>query len=162
MAIALTRTTGHRVKSTLEPQVAQALLRAELGDVFSILGMHATAEGLLVRVFLPDAAAVRILERGGEGLAYEANKTHSEGVFEASIVERRELFSYEIEIVDHLGVESRCRDPYSFWPQLASKDQYLFNEGTHHRAYDVLGAHPRRASAARRRNRWGVFRGVGP
>jgi 1,4-alpha-glucan branching enzyme len=144
MAIALTRTTGHRVKSTLEPQVAQALLRAELGDVFSILGMHATAEGLLVRVFLPDAAAVRILERGGEGLAYEANKTHSEGIFEASIVERRELFSYEIEIVDHLGVESRCRDPYSFWPQLASKDQYLFNEGTHHRAYDVLGAHPRR------------------
>jgi hypothetical protein len=70
MAIALTRTTGHRVKSTLEPQVAQALLRAELGDVFSILGMHTIAEGLLVRVFLPNAAAVRILERGGEGLAY--------------------------------------------------------------------------------------------
>jgi 1,4-alpha-glucan branching enzyme len=83
------------MKSTLEPQVAQALLRAELGDVFSILGMHTTAEGLVVRVFLPDGAAVRILERGGEGLAYEADKTHSEGIFEASIVERRELFSYE-------------------------------------------------------------------
>jgi len=107
---------GHRVKSTLEPQVAQALLRAELGDVFSILGMPTTAEGLVVSVFLPDAAAVRILERGGEGLAYEADKTHSEGIFEASIVERRELFSYEIEIVDHLGAKSRCRAPYSFWP----------------------------------------------
>ena len=86
MVIALTRTTGHRVKPTLEPQVAEALLRAELGDGFSILGMHTTAKGLVVR----------ILERGGEGLAYEANKTHSEGIFEASIVERRELFSYEI------------------------------------------------------------------
>ena len=96
MGIALTRTTGHRVKSTLEPQVAEALLRAELGDVFCILGMHTTAEGLVGRVFLPFAAAVRILERGGEGLAYEANKTHSEGIFEASIVERRELFSYEM------------------------------------------------------------------
>ena len=116
MVIALTRTMGHRVKSTLEPQVAQALLRAELGDVFSILGMHTTAEGLVVRVFLPDAAAVRILERGGEGLAYEADKTHSEGIFEASIVERRELFSYEIEIVDHLGAKGCCRAPYSFWP----------------------------------------------
>ena len=116
MVIALTRTTGHRVKSTLEPQVAEALLRAELGHGFSILGMHTTAEGLVVRVFLPDAAAVRILERGGEGLAYESNKTHSEGIFEASIVERRELFSYEIEIVDHLGAKSRCRAPYSFWP----------------------------------------------
>ena len=46
------------MKSTLEPQVAKALLRAEYADVFAVLGMHPMEEGVVVRVFRPDAAAV--------------------------------------------------------------------------------------------------------
>ena len=131
------------MKSTLESQAVQALLRAEHTDVFSVLGMHRTAASIVVRTLRPDAAAVRVVERGGEGANYEAVKTHSDGLFEAQIADRDELFSYELEVVDHQGDRTRHRDPFSFWPQLPSQDQYLFNEGTHHRAYEILGAHPR-------------------
>ena len=49
-----------------------------------------------------------------------------------------------MEIIDGRGESRLYRDPYSFWPQFTADDQYLFNEGTHYRAYEVLGAHPRR------------------
>jgi 1,4-alpha-glucan branching enzyme len=38
----------------------QAILRAEHGDPFSVLGMHSVDEQLVVRVFRPDAAAVTV------------------------------------------------------------------------------------------------------
>lgn len=131
------------MKSTLEPQVAKALLRAEYADVFAVLGMHPMEEGVVVRVFRPDAAAVRILARGQEAATYQAVRTHPEGIFEAQIAGQQELFAYELEVVDHQGETRRSRDPYSFWPQFNPDDQYLFNEGTHYQAYEVLGAHLR-------------------
>jgi len=130
-------------ESTIEPQVVRDLLRAECGDVFAVLGMHAMAEGLVVRALLPDVAAVQVVEQGGAGGVFDAVKTHAEGLFEVHVAGRRELFSYELQIVDSAGEQRRCRDPYSFWPQMACEDQYLFDEGTHCEACEMLGAHPR-------------------
>jgi hypothetical protein len=48
-------------ESKIEPQVVRDLLRAEYGDVFAVLGMHAMAEGLVVRALLPDVAAVQVV-----------------------------------------------------------------------------------------------------
>ena len=132
------------MKPTLESPEAQALLRAECADPFALLGMHAIDGGLAVRALRPGAAAVRVVERGGLAAVYPAARTHAEGLFEAVIADRDELFPYELEIEDYAGHIHRGRDPYSFWPQFSTQDQYLFNEGTHYRAYEALGAHPRR------------------
>ena len=132
------------MKPTLKPQEAQILLRAECTDPFAVLGMHAIDDGLAVRALRPDAAAVNVIERGGAAAVYPATRTHAEGLFEAIIVDRDVHFPYELEIEDYEGHIHRVRDPYSFWAQFSTQDQYLFNEGTHHRAYEALGAHPRR------------------
>ena len=75
---------------------------------------------------------------------FPATKIHADGLFEARIVGRSTPFAYHLEITDAQGEVRYCRDPYSFWPQLAPHDQYLFNEGTHYRAYESAGC----ASAA--------------
>ena len=106
--------------------------------------MHAIDGGLAVRALRPGAAAVRVVERGGLEAVYPAARTHAEGLFEAVIADRDELFPYELEIEDYAGHIHRGCDPYSFWLQFSTQDQYLFNEGTHYRAYEVLGVHPRR------------------
>ena len=132
------------MKPTLESPEAQALLHAECADPFALLGMHAIDGGVAVRALRSGAAAVRVVERGGLAAVYPAARTHAEGLFEAVIVDRDELLPYELEIEDYAGHIHRGRDPYSFWPQFSTQDQCLFNEGTHYRAYEALGAHPRR------------------
>jgi len=131
---------GLHVDSILEPRDVEALLRAEHVDVFSVLGIHVLAEGLVVRAFLPDAAEIRVVERGGEGALYPATKTYAQGIFEALIADRQQVFSYELEVLDFQGEICHLRDPYSFGPQLKPEDQSLFSAGTHYRAYEVLGA----------------------
>ena len=131
------------MQATLDPQIVEALLHGECADVFAYLGMHPLDEGWVVRVFWPDAASVQVVERGGQGASFQAAKTHAEGLFEARIAGRSSPFAYHLAVTDAQGAVRCCRDPYSFWPQLASQDQYLFNEGTHYRAYEVLGARPR-------------------
>ena len=131
------------MQATLDPQIMEALLHGECADVFAHLGMHPLDEGWVVRVFWPEAASVRVVEQGGQGASFQATQTHAEGLFEARIAGRRSPFAYHLAVTDAQGADRCCRDPYSFWPQLASQDQYLFNEGTHCRAYEMLGAHPR-------------------
>ena len=123
------------------------ILSADCGNPFGILGLHRVEGGedstLAVRAFLPGAEVVTVVKRGDEPLRFAARRLREEGFFEALIPGERELFAYELEVTDARGRVSRQRDPYSFWPLMGSYDRYLFNEGTHYRAYDVLGAHPR-------------------
>ena len=128
---------------TLEPQTIEALVHGEFADVFSALGMHRLDEGWVVRAFLPAATSVRIVERDGQNASFPAAKIHADGLFEARLTGRSEPFAYHLEVTDAQGEVRYCRDPYSFWPQFAPQDQYLFNEGTLYRAYEMLGAHPR-------------------
>ena len=128
---------------TLAPQTIEALVHGECADVFSALGMHPLDEGCVVRAFLPDATSVRVVERGGQNASFPAAKIHADGLFEARITGRSTPFAYHLEVTDAQGEVRCCRDPYSFWPQFAPQDQYLFNEGTLYRAYEMLGAHPR-------------------
>ena len=98
---------------------------------------------LVVRVFLPGVRSVTVVKRRDEPVRYAAEQVGVEGIFEAVIAGEPEFFTYELEVEDGQGRVSRQRDPYSFWPLLSSFDQYLFNEGTHIRAYEKLGAHLR-------------------
>ena len=131
------------MQATLEPQIIETLVHGECADVFAVLGIHPLDEGWVVRAFLPDAAGVRVVERGKQSTRFPAVKIHAEGLFEARIAGRSIPFAYDLEVTDAQGAVRCCRDPYSFWPQFAPDDQHLFNEGTHYRAHEVLGAHPR-------------------
>ncbi len=124
-------------------ETIEALVRGECADVFSTLGMHPLDGGWVVRAFLPAAASVRVVERGGQGASFPATQIHAAGLFEAQVPDRSTPFAYHLAVTDAQGAVRCCRDPYSFWPQLAPHDQYLFNEGTHYRACEVLGAHRR-------------------
>ncbi len=131
------------MSKTLTDDQLGRLLSADLDDPFAVLGMHpvqgAGEPALVVRVFLPQARQVTVLARAS-GTRYAATQVHPEGVFEALVQGAATLFSYELEVVGADGVR-RCRDPYSFWPQISAYDQYLFNEGSHLTAGDRFGAH---------------------
>ena len=134
------------MRPTLSEEELNGLLRAELADPFSALGMHRVRCGeetaLVVRAILPGAQKVAVLAREGGG-RYPAERVHDEGIFEAVMPGGLEFFSYELEITDHQGQVCRQRDPYSFWPLLGGYDRYLFNEGSHLHACEKLGAHLR-------------------
>lgn len=99
--------------------------------------MHKEGHAFVVRVFRPFAERVRVLSRNGER-CFEAEKVHPEGFFVARVGE--EAFPYLLEVTEN-GVVSITPDPYSFPPLLTDFDLHLFNEGTHARAYEKLGAH---------------------
>lgn len=132
------------MNATLTEAEVRALLNAELKDPFSVLGMHPIRHGAkraqAVRVFLPEAQIVTVVAMSG-GAKYPASRIHPEGIFEAVIPGQEKPFAYELEILDWQGHLSRQRDPYSFWPMFSDYDQHLFNEGTHLRAWERLGAH---------------------
>lgn len=127
----------------MQAQTIEALVLGECADAFAVLGMHPLDGEWVVRAFLPAAASVQVVERGGQNARFPAAKIHAEGLFEARLAGRSTPFPYHLAVTDAQGAVRYSRDPYSFWPQLTPQDQYLFNEGTHCRAYEVLGAHPR-------------------
>ncbi len=135
------------MRATVAQKDLDGILHANHEAPFSILGMHRVdgggERGLVVRMFLPGAKTVAVVRQGDGRDRYSAECIHEEGFFEASIPGIQEFFAYELEMEDGRGRISRQRDPYSFWPVLNVHDQYLFNEGTHVRAYEILGAHTR-------------------
>jgi 1,4-alpha-glucan branching enzyme len=112
------------------------LQQARHHDPFAVLGAHPDDEGVCVRVFLPGAREVRIVE-GARALT----RIEDSDVFEwrgarAGLPER-----YRIAWRDAHGEHQR-HDPYCFPPQLPDFDLHLFGEGRHWHAYHLLGAHP--------------------
>ena len=119
--------------SPLDPAF-QALASATHGDPFAILGPH---DGV-VRVFLPQAQRAFLLMQGRET---EMARIHGEGVFEAPHNGLRESYRIAWEAG---GQRHEIEDPYRFGPLLGELDVYLLAEGRHQRAYEVMGAHPRK------------------
>ncbi|MCC7264620.1 MAG: 1,4-alpha-glucan branching protein GlgB, partial [Candidatus Latescibacteria bacterium] len=120
----------------------EQLLAGTHPDPFGVLGMHRDRAGVAVHLFLPAARGVTVVDRQTRQ-QYPATRIHPEGLFQARCGDRQEPFAYELEIEEEQGLLQNRRDPYSFWPQLSSYDQDLFNEGTHLQIYEHLGAHLR-------------------
>ncbi|MEZ5413797.1 MAG: 1,4-alpha-glucan branching protein GlgB [Opitutaceae bacterium] len=124
----------------------QSLLQARHAAPHGLLGMHAASQGkqrgLVVRVFLQDAAACTLVDLT-RGESHPMEQLAPEGFFEVFLPRRRKHFHYEVRVTDYRGQERRVKDPYAFWPTLGEQDLYLFNEGNEHRIYEKLGAHLR-------------------
>ncbi|MGD0658471.1 MAG: 1,4-alpha-glucan branching protein GlgB [Syntrophorhabdales bacterium] len=123
----------------------EKIVHSAHSDPFQVLGAHLVKGGnkeyVAVRAFLPDAAEVSVVETDGGQQIYQAKRIHKEGLFEATVRNRDEVFPYRLRKKDSSGTVSEFKDPYSFLPVLSEFDLYLMAEGTHHTQYEKLGAH---------------------
>ncbi|MCB1230556.1 MAG: 1,4-alpha-glucan branching protein GlgB [Verrucomicrobiae bacterium] len=130
-----------------EPKEIESIFRADHSDPFSFLGMHPHADnnGVVLRVFRPDAVALEVFVAGDEsGTSWTAAKVHAGGFFEL-VIPDREPFEYRLVWESDSGAKhGPFADPYSFWTVLGEEDLYYMGEGTHQRLWEKLGAHPNR------------------
>ena len=120
------------------PEELQKLLQARHHDPFTLLGRHVLGDKEMVRVFLPRAEWVRIVETG-----CSLQRIDGTDLFEwhgpaGSVPER-----YRLVWRDSHGAEHVAYDPYCFPPQISDFDLHLFGEGRHWHVYRVLGSHRR-------------------
>jgi 1,4-alpha-glucan branching enzyme len=111
----------------------------ELGaDPHRILGAHEADDGgVVVRVYRPDARAVRVQPSG-----VEATLKDPEGLWEALLPKAKLPLEYELE-VEYADGTFTVRDPYAFLPTLGDLDLHLLQEGQLEQLYEKLGAHVR-------------------
>ncbi len=114
-----------------------ALIRAEHSDPFSMLGPHSDGkDGQVIRAYLPNALAVRVLSRDDERDLGELTMSDKPGFFAGHFPVRE---PYLLKISWATG-EQITEDPYSFGLQLGEMDLYLFAEGNHRDLSSTLGA----------------------
>ncbi|ANO51745.1 1,4-alpha-glucan branching protein GlgB [Woeseia oceani] len=114
-----------------------ALVDGRHGDPFSVLGVHAAADGRVVRTFQPQAVAIELLDRNGAVLA-TMQRTHPAGLFEARFPPRLRRYRLRIELAP--GKHYTIDDPYAFPSTLGELDLHLLGEGTHLEINRTLGA----------------------
>jgi 1,4-alpha-glucan branching enzyme len=122
--------------TALSPE-AYAIVEGRHSDPFQYLGPHAEEDGPVVRVFLPDAAAVAVIDEHGR--TSNLRRIHDAGLFAGPPPNGSPRYVVRARYGEHV-VE--IEDPYRFPPVLSDLDLYLLGEGTHMRLYDKLGAHP--------------------
>ena len=120
----------------LSPE-AYAVIEGRHSDPFHYLGPHLVGDVPVVRVFLPDAEDVAIVNDRGE--ATELERLHDAGLFEGRLANGARRYRLRARY-GHGEVE--LEDPYRFPPILSEYDLYLLGEGSHMQLYEKLGAHP--------------------
>ena len=116
-----------------------ALLAAEHLDPFAFLGMHRTADGIVVRAFIPDAQFVEVIQRGRRRVVAMLTNIEGSGVFIGRVTAEKP-FSYRLRVTSG-GRSYEIDDPYACPPVLGELDVHLLAEGTHLNAWKKLGAH---------------------
>ncbi len=123
-----------------DPDVA-AIVAACHGDPFAFLGMHEEGKGLCVRAFLPDAAAMAVVDGASGAVVARGKRVHTAGLFVAVMPERHQPFRYRLRA--RWGKDwHEFDDIYRFPPVLGELDLHLLVEGNHLASDRKLGAHP--------------------
>jgi 1,4-alpha-glucan branching enzyme len=104
-------------------------------DPFGYLGPHpAPGGGFIIRTIQPAARSVEVLLPGGRVVPMTSDGA---GVFEAHVDDASD---YRFRITYH-GHVLEVDDAYRYGRVLTDFDLHLLSEGTHHRAFEKLGAH---------------------
>jgi 1,4-alpha-glucan branching enzyme len=123
----------------------ERLLRGEHHDPHSLLGAHPLDESdrptVTVRALHPDAVGVEVCLENGQ--VFPMKPIQPRGIFAAQVSGQLWPFFYRLRFRFPDGTIWEEFDPYRFPPTLGEMDLYLSGEGTHHRIYERLGAHPR-------------------
>src|SRR5271155_4640778 len=117
------------------------LLALRHQDPHSILGIHPTDRGVIVRAYRPDAEKIFLLVDGEP--PREMLKRPEPGLFEILVAQRRQVFPYQLKVHYSGDLAVTIREPYPFPPTLGELDLYLWAEQKHERIWDKLGAHVR-------------------
>ena len=123
-------------------QAQQALISGDFSDPFSVLGMHRERGRLVVRTLIPGAWSVSVIEKSSGNPVLTLPRVRDTALFEGYIEGRYEPFAYHLRI-NWGEYEQDLEDTYRFHTVLGEIDVWLLAEGTHHRPYEKLGAHPR-------------------
>ncbi|HEY7172023.1 MAG TPA: 1,4-alpha-glucan branching protein GlgB, partial [Vicinamibacterales bacterium] len=116
-----------------------ALATARHRDPFSVLGPHLEGGAVVVRALNPAARSIELrLVDSGELIAME--RQEQDGLFQIAIAGDR-IPDYRLRVTYASGVVVEIDDPYRYGRVLTDFDLHLLGEGTHHRAFDKLGAH---------------------
>ena len=142
------RPSGRAPTIESEPPVSRAdmarLAAGEHTDPHRILGAHTATRGAVagavIRAFHPDASGVDALLGDDRSVALDPV---GQGVFEGFVPGATLPLRYRLQFRFAGGGTWERGDPYRFWPTLGEMDLHLFNEGTHLRLWDALGAHVR-------------------
>jgi 1,4-alpha-glucan branching enzyme len=121
-----------------EQWAIDAIVHGHHHDPFSYLGMHQTETGLVVRVFLPQARGVTLIDEAGKAAA-EFERIDASGLFIARVADTKP-FHYRLRLALDNGTEE-IEDAYRFPPVLDAMDFHLIAEGNHLELYRRLGAH---------------------
>ncbi|HYM52840.1 MAG TPA: 1,4-alpha-glucan branching protein GlgB [Candidatus Dormibacteraeota bacterium] len=133
-----TPSTSHRLAPPAD--AAQRLVHGEEPDPHAVLGPHPLEDGSVVRAFHPEASGIELLRSGEAPMPMEAL---GDGLWAAFLPGPAAPAPYRLRLRFPAGSDWEHDDPYRFGPTLGELDLHLFNEGTHERLWEVLGAHPR-------------------
>jgi len=122
--------------NSLSPE-AYAVIEGRHSDPFHYLGPHVEGDAALVRVFLPDAEGVAIVD--DQGRQSDLARIHDAGLFEGRLANGSRRYRVRARYGER---QLEIEDPYRFPPILSDLDLYLLGEGTHMHLYEKLGAHP--------------------
>ncbi len=115
---------------------AQALGDATLADPFAVLGPHRTADGWIIRAFLPGASRVDVVRRSDGAMLGALERGEIDGLFEGPV---KDFEPYRFRI-SWPGLQQDTEDSYGFGLLLGELDLHLFNEGRHFELAEAFGA----------------------
>jgi 1,4-alpha-glucan branching enzyme len=120
-----------------------SLAAREHSNPHSVLGAHASGEGVVIRVLRPGAESVSAVLAADQS-RHELEQIHPGGVFEGELAGVSLPLHYRLEVAYGAdGGSFTLEDPYRFTPTLGELDLHLIGEGRHERLYELLGSHPR-------------------
>lgn len=128
------------MSTKLDPNIIDSLVSSRYKDPFSVLGMHETDDGIEIRVLMPDASKVIVIDKETQDELVTLELLHDAGFFCSIIPNKKEFFAYQLKV--SWGNEQQLlEDPYRFRPLISDLDKWLLSEGSHIRPYEKLGAH---------------------
>ncbi|MBR7889823.1 1,4-alpha-glucan branching protein GlgB [Marinomonas sp. A79] len=133
----------HLIKNALIKDVVDT----QCSDPFGCLGLqaHTNKKGLMLTVWQPEAASIRVLAIDSDKLLADMTQTDENGLFFAEWPSLAERFHYRLEITYHSGDRHVMVDPYQF-------PSTTFVDPEHHQAslYKSQGAIQTRASITKK------------
>ncbi len=121
-----------------EGAAVDRLLAGRHHDPHAILGAHHVAEGVAVRVMHHAATKCEIVL--ADGATHEMRRIRA-GLFAVVLHGAALPLRYRVRMHFADGNVWERDDPYRFLPTIGDMDLHLFNEGTHRRLWEKLGAH---------------------
>ena len=129
-----------------EDTALEAVARGVSDNPFAVLGPHETVvdgrPAAIIRTMQPAASHVQLVRIPG-GDAVPMTRRYPDGLFEATVpIEDATIrtLDYRLRIVEPGGHGYDLDDPYRYGQILSDFDLHLFSEGTHYRAWEMLGA----------------------